>query len=468
MKIKGSYWLKSGMYTFLEKFALQLFRFGSFYLLVRGLTRQLFGIWTIFLIITSIIEVLRFGLIQNALVKYLTTQEDEKVKGRINTASVVLNLVVTMLTSLVVFILAQVADLAFQVHVLDQILYLFIFTNVALIPMVQFQVIQQANLDFKAIFLSNLVRSGLFFGYVLYVYLRNEPFSLMYLAVAQIISAFAGSVVAIFLGKKYLVFSGKLDRDWLKELFWYGKFVLGTNIASMLNKSIDQLMLGLILNPVATAVYGTAIKIANLIEVPTQSVAAIVFPKSAQIAEKEGSSSIKGLYEKSVGVILAIIIPGILFVILFPKFVLEVVAGDKYLDAVPLLRLTMLYGLLIPFARQFGVIMDSIGKPQVNFFMVIASAILNIIFNYLFISQYGLIGAAYATLTTLLVLFVANQYILYKEIGSSPLNALVYSQKVYGNGFRLLWNKVVGQKNPPLPEPLVPTPKIKADAEPGS
>jgi len=456
------------MYTFLEKFALQLFRFGSFYLLVRGLTRQLFGIWTIFLIITSIIEVLRFGLIQNALIKYLSTQEDQKIKGRINTASVILNLLVTLLTSLVVFILAQVADKAFQVHVLDQILYLFIFTNVALIPMVQFQVIQQANLDFKAIFLSNLLRSGIFFGYVLYVYLQEEPFSLMYLAVVQIISAMAASVLAIFLGKKYLVFSGKLDRNWLKELFWYGKYVLGTNIGSMLNKSIDQLMLGLILNPVATAIYGTAIKIANLIEVPTQSVAAIVFPKSAQIAEKKGSGSVKGLYEKSVGVILALIIPGILFVLLFPKFVLEVVAGDKYLDAVPLLRLTMLYGLLIPFARQFGVIMDSLGKPQVNFFMVIASAFLNVIFNYIFIKMMGITGAAYATLTTLFLLFLANQYILYKEIGSSPFNALYYSQKVYGNGFRLLWNKVTGRNKTPQSDLPLPTTSINTDAEPGS
>ena len=469
MKIKGSYWLKSGAYTFLERFALQLFRFGSFFLLVRGLTRQLFGIWTIFLLVTSIIEMLRFGLIQNALVKYISTQEDPKVRGRINTASIILNLAVTLLTSIVVFILAQVADKAFQVHVLDQILYLFIFTNVALIPLVQMQVIQQANLDFKAIFLSNLLRTGIFFGYVLYVYLDpNQAFSLMLLAVAQVIAAIASSILSIILGRKYLNFSGKLDRDWLKELFWYGKFVLGTNIASMLNKSIDQLMLGLIINPVATAVYGTAIKIANLIEVPTQSVAAIVFPKSAQRAEKEGKGSVKGLYEKSVGVILAVIIPGILFVLLFPEFVLQVVAGDKYMDAVPLLRLTMLYGLLIPFARQFGVIMDSMGKPQINFMMVVASAALNVVFNFFFISQFGIIGAAYATLTTLCLLFIANQYILYKEIGSNPLNAILYSQKVYANGFRLLWNKLVIRDKTSIPSSILPTTKSEPDAQQGS
>ncbi|MEL6254217.1 MAG: polysaccharide biosynthesis C-terminal domain-containing protein [Bacteroidota bacterium] len=168
------------------------------------------------------------------------------------------------------------------------------------------------------------------------------------------------------------------------------------------------------------------------------------------------------------GVILAVIIPGILFVLLFPEFVLQVVAGDKYMDAVPLLRLTMLYGLLIPFARQFGVIMDSMGKPQINFFMVVASAALNVVFNFLFISQFGIIGAAYATLTTLFLLFVANQYILYKEIGSSPFNAILYSQKVYANGFRLLWNKVVIRDKANLPGSIIPTTKSEPDAQQGS
>ncbi|MEZ4847758.1 MAG: hypothetical protein R3B93_03850 [Bacteroidia bacterium] len=57
------------------------------------------------------------------------------------------------------------------------------------------------------------------------------------------------------------------------------------------------------------AIYGTAIKITNLVEVPTQSIAAIVFPQSARRIENEGRESVKRLYEKSVGVILALIIP---------------------------------------------------------------------------------------------------------------------------------------------------------------
>ncbi|MEZ4851788.1 MAG: hypothetical protein R3B93_24880 [Bacteroidia bacterium] len=107
---KGSYWLKSGAYTFMERFSLQLFRFGSFYFLVRGLSREHFGIWTIFLILSTLIEVARAGLVQNALVKFLSVAENTRVQGRINTASLTLNIVLTLISSLILFVMAQIGD----------------------------------------------------------------------------------------------------------------------------------------------------------------------------------------------------------------------------------------------------------------------------------------------------------------------------------------------------------------------
>ena len=429
---KGSYWLKSGAYTFMERFSLQLFRFGSFYLLVRGLSKEHFGIWTIFLIISTLIEVMRVGLIQNALVKFLSIAENTRVQGRINTASITLNIVITIFSGMALFVMAQLQYLFWEVEVLDEMIYVYIITTFALIPFYQFNFIQQANLDFKGIFYSNVVRQGLFFLYVLFPFsLPEYPFRLIHLAAAQTVCAIIASLVAYFMAKKYLFFSPRLDLRWLKWLFGYGKYVVGTNLGSMFIKTIDQLMLGIMISPIAVAVYSTAVKITNLVEVPTQSIAAIVFPQSARRIEKEGKASVKRLYEKSVGVILALIIPGIVFVLAFTEPILKFVAGDSYLDAAPILKVTMFYGLFVPFSRQFGTMMDAMGKPKVNFVVVLASAVLNIFFSYFFIKEWGVIGAAYGTLLTYFIVFIANQIILYREIHVQPLNALYYAHKVY-------------------------------------
>lgn len=56
----------------------------------------------------------------------------------------------------------------------------------------------------------------------------------------------------------------KIDREWMKTLFRFGKFVLGTNLATMAYKSVDKMLLGILLNPVAVASYELAIRISNL------------------------------------------------------------------------------------------------------------------------------------------------------------------------------------------------------------
>ncbi|MEZ4777181.1 MAG: flippase [Bacteroidia bacterium] len=440
---KGSYWLQSGVYTFLERFSLQVFRFGSFYFLVRGMTKEHFGIWTIFLILSALIEVTRMGLIQNGLVKFLTSTDNQKIKGRINTASLMLNIFITLISTIILFVMAQLQHVFWNVTLLDELIYIYILTTIVLIPFFQFTFILQANYDFRGILYSNVVRQGLFFFYVLFCYLDPDyPFRLLHLAAFQVVSAFFGSIVAWFTARKYLIFSARLDIRWLKWLFGYGKFVVGTNLGSMFIKSIDQLMLGIMMSPVAVAIYGTAIKVANLVEVPTQSIAAIVFPKSAQKIEKEGKESVKQLYEKSVGVILALIIPGVIFVLLFPEWILKIIAGDEYLEAAQLLQVTMLYGLFVPFARQFGTMLDAMGKPHINFFIVMISAVLNIVFNYIFINFWGVIGAAYATLITYLIVFILNQIILYREIKVRTFQTFVYAKDVYRNGFILLRQKL--------------------------
>lgn len=443
MKLLKSYWWKSGAYTFMERFSLQLFRFGSFFLLIRSLTKEEYGIWAIFLIISAIIEVVRVGLIQNALIKAMTSNKDPKVQARISTASLTLNLGFALIFTILLFGLAQLQYYWFGEILLENLLHMYIFTYLFLVPFFHFTFLAQAVFDFRTIFIANFVRQLVFFCFVLVVHLNPEwEFRVLHLAGMQAVGALLGSVTAYLFGRQYIRFSSKLDMDWVRWLFNYGKFVVGTNLGSMLAKSMDSLMLGAMINPVATAVYSTAIKISNLVEVPTQSMAAIVFPKSSQRVEAEGKHAVKALYEKSVAVLLAMITPGVLFVMIFPEFVIQLVAGDQYLEAVPILRVTMVYGLFVPFSRQFGTMLDAIGKPGVNFFIVLSSALFNGLLNFLFIGKMGIIGAAYATLTSCALFFIISQIILYREVGIKLWKIFVYAYKVYAGGFLLLRRKI--------------------------
>jgi len=119
------------------------------------------------------------------------------------------------------------------------------------------------------------------------------------------------------------------------------------------------------------------------------------------------------------------------FLYFFADWVIWAVAGQKYADSIPLLKITLLYCLLIPFGRQFGTILDSVGKTRITFLVVLFTTVVNLGLNFVLIRQTGVMGAAYATLCSNIVGFAVAQYILKKEIGVELQNTLIYMYRFY-------------------------------------
>ncbi len=431
---QNSYWLKSGVYTFLQRVSSLLFGFGAFFFLIRTLSKEAFGVWAIFLSMTTIIEMGKNGLVQNALIKFLAADTKQN-DGPIITASLFLNGFISLLLGISILLLAPWLSGLLNAPELEGMLYWYQLVLLLLVPFSQLSFIQQANFDFKGIFWSNLLRQGLFFAYVLGVFLFSAEFNLENLIIVQAISLLLGTLVSWLFTRPYFYFSNVLDWKWVKKLFHYGKFVFGTNISSMLMKSTDQLMLGVLAGPIPVASFNMASRVINFVEVPTFTVASVVFPQSALRSKQQGPESVRQLYEKSVAAILAFLLPVVLFVLLFPEIIILLIAGKDYLENAFLLQIVIFYSLFIPFARQFGTIMDSIDRPHLNFYLILGLAVVNIGINYLLIARFGVIGAAFATLLTYVLGFIVNQIILYKLLNVNTLRVFKYIPEFYKQGF---------------------------------
>jgi lipopolysaccharide exporter len=86
--------------------------------------------------------------------------------------------------------------------------------------------------------------------------------------------------------------------------------------------------------------------------------------------------------------------------------------------------------------------MDALKKPKLNFYLLLMMAVLNVGFNYAFISSYGPIGAAYGTLLSYIIIFIINQLILYKMYGINTykvLPAIIDWYKTAWTFFRARW-----------------------------
>jgi lipopolysaccharide exporter len=453
----SSYWLRSGALTLLEKATGLFFGLGTSMLLWRGLSKTDMAAWGLFLLVTYTLEMGRSGMIQNGLMRHLALhRQDRDEYNAITRAALLLNLSFSLVSNIVLALLLGWMMETWQAPQLASVIPIYFATNFVMALFYQCNFVQQANFEFRGIFWSNFLFRGGLFVWVLCCRVFNLPFDLQYLAISMLLGAMMGALVSFFYALPYLprwkAWASWEDwhkvRDWTIRLGAYGKFVLGTNLSTMLFKSIDKLALGHLLGPVAFAEYDVAGKVTQMIEAPSFSMAAIVFPQSAERLQTEGKDGIKRLYERSVGAILGIILPFIVAVLIFAEPLVRVIAGWQYPESADLLRITAFFGLFMPFAVQFGTILDATGRPAVNFMYTSVTALLNLGLSYLFVSQIGIFGAALATLTAYSVSFVFAQLLLRNDFGVNPLNAFRYVPVFYRSIWAMVSNKIKARSAP--------------------
>lgn len=416
-KINGSYWLRSGSYTFMNRLFITLFAFINFYILIRVLSKEDFGAWVLFTSIASLMELIKHGFVRNPLIRYLAMSGAEESPG-IQTASLWLNLIVGVLEVFVLLLCSIYLSEFWDAPQLRSLFLIYMISTALYVPINHLDVIQQARMQFKGTFLSNMVRHGGLFLFIIVIFATGITIQLDYLAYAQMGAIFLSGFVSLAFAKPFLRLSKEINWKWFRELRSYGFFTFGTNVSSMINKSIDSWMLGKLISPAAVTIFNPALRISNLVEVPTDTLTSILFPKLSERIAKEGPRAARYLYEKAVGTIIAFMLPVVIFFIVFADPVVRFVAGPGFEQTVPILQITMLYGLIIPFNRFMGITLDAIGKAKTNFLFVLRNATINVVSNYFFISHFGIIGAAYGTFTTYAIITIINQVYIHRLIGA--------------------------------------------------
>lgn len=433
--------LRPTIYSFLERGVDFILGFGTTMVLMRHMTVRDFGLWVLFLGFTSVVEVSIVGIINNGLVKYLAGSSSDQQYGKIITASTLINIVASALLAVTLYWTADFFSQLFSQVELGDLLKLYSWIIIFCIPFFQCKFIQQANLSFRGIFWANNVRKGLFFFFVLISYLLQKEFSLMLLGYIYAVGVIAGSIVSYIFSKQYLKFSSKVSKHWVGVLIKFGVFAFGTNLSTMLYKVIDKFILGALMNTITVGLYEMAIRITNLVQIPVSSFVAVSYPRFANSKTLKEKESIKSIYEKVVGQILGLILPFLIILFIFPSFFIKIISGENYqayLPSIPVLRLTLIYCIFIPYLVLSGAILDATGHPKTNFYYSVFGLVINIIANYIFILEYGILGAAYGTIFAYSILFILHLTYHYRYYNIKIYRPFIFIVPFYKDIFKYI------------------------------
>lgn len=353
-----------------------------------------------------------------------------------------LHLWFTLIQAVLVVLFAQMLGTFWDAPDLTLMLYVYAVGSVFMLFLTHMEFVQQANFDFLGVFWSYIIRSGSFFFYLVYLFVIDRTPGFFELSTVYFGTMVLGGIAGYIPARNMLIFTLTHTRERMLELYHFGKYTFGTALSSQAIRNTNQWMLGRMVSPEGVAQYNPAIRIANLVEVPTLAIAQVVFPKAAKQVAEKGLDAAKEMYKKSVASILCFIIPPSIVMYFMATEVVVLLAGERYADTGNILQVTLFYSLFIPFARQFGVILDAIGKQKINFYFVILTGVLNIVFNYFFIPEYGVIGAAYGTLVTYIIGFALNQWYIKRFMDVSllriPKYMIFFYKKVWDMGLSKL------------------------------
>ncbi len=429
---KYSGWIHLGFFSGLQKLSVPLSGlFITMILAHKALTKQEMGVWALFMSITSIIELIRQGLVKTALIKFINSSGDKDHKYVVG-AAFFLNFIITLITALLMFILTPFLTHFFKAPQLESMLYFLQLGLLLMIPFSHFEWLMYSKVLFKGLFWTYFFRQGITLSLVFLFYIINHKISLNTLVIIYDIGLLVGAIVSYRYIKSLIQKSFVFSKEWVLRLFHFGKFVFASGLSTLVFRSADQLMLSPLLGTTTfNASQNIAMRFINLSDLPSQTLGDILFPKSAQSDNSNNPSKIKYYYEKTVGASLTVVMPLVLFVLIFPKAIIFVLAGTQYYDAIPYLQLIAFTSITLAFLKQYGVIMDSTGKPFLNLITTSIIAIVQVSLLYFFIKKFQFIGAGYALVISHFIGFCITQFLLYKLFKINFLNAFKYAFYFY-------------------------------------
>lgn len=226
-------------------------------------------------------------------------------------------------------------------------------------------------------------------------------------------------LILLYLALKKLPFIFNLSTIKLKNFFKRFKYavLLGVNtVIVVLLTKIDVIMVGAYTDNIQVAIYDTSVLLAFVIMLPFVALVKSSEPvMKALIDDKETQDKYKRNLKLAIDLSLGIL----LFYILVPKEILSIFGTVYSSGSDVLIVLSVGYMLLILLGTPIE-LLNMNGFTKISTFILIFSIAINIALNYLLIPKFGMIGAAIATVVSLIF---------------SKIVALVYVKQKYNINF---------------------------------
>lgn len=377
--------VQAGFWAFALRIVDRLFSLARTIVLARVLSPDDFGLFGIALLALSALETFTQTGFQAALI-----QRKEDVRPYLDTAWTV-QAIRGVALAIILFGIAPYVAIFFGEPNAAQLLRVLglsmVFQGLTNIGVVFFQKELEFHKQFMYMFSGTLADFGVAIPAAL----------ILHNAWALIFGLLAGNLVRMI--ASYFVHPYRprfrLERAKTRELYTFGKWILGSSILVFFLNQGDDILVGKLLGATMLGFYQMAYRISNMPATEiTHVISQVTFPAYSKL--QDNIPKLREAYLKTLQLtaLLSFPIAGLIF-ILAPDFT-KIFLGEQWMPMVPAMQVLALWGLSRSIAATTGSLFNGIGNPRINTWLQLAKLILIAIFIYPLTMLWDITGTALA------------------------------------------------------------------------
>jgi len=406
--------VRSGFWVFSLRIAQQLFSLIRLVILARILTPHDFGLMGIALLTIATLETFSQTGFQQALI-----QKKDNIESYLNAAWTVLVLRGFILFT-ILYLVAPYAAIFFNtpeakpiIQVIGLSFLLSSFTNIGVIYL-------QKELEFNKEFIYQFIGTlADFIVAVSAVLILKNVWALVF-------GLLAGNAVRCFVSYLIHPYRPHLSSDLgkAKELWGFGKWILGSSILVFLITQGDDIFVGKLLGVVALGFYQMAYRISNIpVTEITHVISQVTFPAYSKL--QDDLPKLREAYLKvlQLTAFLSFPIAGLIFV-LAPDFTM-IFLGEKWMSMVPAMQVLCIFGLIRALSVAGGSLVLAVGKPKYTTYFTAIQLFFLVLIIYPLTNKYGILGTAIAVTLSTSIIIIIGQITVNFKIANVKINKVL-------------------------------------------
>lgn len=414
--------LRTGIWGLAGKALPVAYGLGYVLLVIRVLPEEDFGTYVVLQEIFLILTGLATAIALQPLLKFAS--EEGGADGNVTGAAFIVHAVFLAATALLLVVLGDPIAAVLQSQMLADLLpYLPALVAAAMLRNFALALLQ-ARFRLAAAFWVDAMH---FLGapLLIWAYSRLHLFdSAMDLVVIAIISLSASSAVGVIAARRELLAMALPAVGDVRKVLEYGTFAMGGVVSYLFTTKADTLFLSAFAGPVAVAVYNAAKVFTRVFDMIPQVVQMFVLPATSRLSSRGEEHALQALGEKAVSFTTIATFPVLLVFLLAPGLLMDTLYSGRYQDAVPVLRVFSLLGIVVPLYAVASSILMGLGKAKAVFKLGLQMLVLSLAGYLILIPLFGAVGAAAAYTAASAIVALTTRHRLGAHVPLTIVNIL--------------------------------------------